>query len=186
MYIKFAKMKVIKKGRAELYELMGWKQDGTEYTKTFPTWTDEGKELAEQIDGFKDGQWLDIKYDMKADYKPIKTIEAIDKPPEDSGYKGGGGNKGGGKSQWNGRTAVHHNRASAMYLAYDMVKDTLPAKEKKEIKDVTEQVIEVADVLFKYLEEGPDAAYAHNRFGGGVNPPEGDGADTLSPPDLDD
>jgi len=156
MIIKFIKQKEIEKGGYEFIQIVGEKNDNTTYTKDFPSWDEE---LVGQLEGFKSGDFMNLSYKQDK-YKNLKGIKAAEGFSDYKSKGGGSGKKSQGTSNKNTgkggdwiQRGTDNNRASAMYLAKDIViqsigKKAIPAEE------LTTRILGTANVLLKYVLEG--------------------------------
>lgn len=151
MIIKYLKQKDIEKSGYAFTQIIGEKADGSQYTKDFfANDADLGAQLAE----FAPGEFLNLSYDTSK-YKNLKSIAGANGFPAQSSSSGG---KAGTKTQTNNNNNGGNfrgddtNRASAVYLAKEVVFKCLPKSLNND--EILDSIIANANVIFKYITEG--------------------------------
>lgn len=148
MIIKYVKKKEIEKSGYSFIQIVGEKQDGSRYTKDFFA---NDQKLPDQLDEFAPGEFLLLTY-KNDKFKNLDNIASADGFPESSGGgKSYGGGDDAGSSTMKNRS-IDNNRASAMYLAKDVVDRC--SKKTLSIDDFVEQTINTAGIFLTFLLEG--------------------------------
>lgn len=161
--------------KGEVLEESGKMKAGDEWTSTNIFDSDENEKIIDTMMDLKEGDMINVRHERDGKYWTISSIEAITEEDLFKGNKGGGGGGGygGGGSKWNGRTGDSHNRSAALYLAFDIMKETLTEAKKKKMQ--VGDLFELADILFAYMDDGSKSGQVpHNK---GVENAEADPLD---------
>lgn len=151
MIIKYLKKKEIEKSGYAFIQIVGEKADGEQYTKDFFA---NDSDLSSQLDNYVVGEFLTLTY-KNDKFKNLKGIAGAD------GFAatGGGGKKkaaassGGGSDDDSGNTrGADTNRASAVYLAKEVVFKCLPNTSDE--AEVLNAMFVAADAIHTYVTEG--------------------------------
>jgi len=151
MIIKYIKRKEVEKGGYQFIEIIGEKADGSTYEKTFPSWDDN---LVTQLAEFAPGEFLNLSY-KNDKYKNLSNIaEASGFAAQSTKKKsssGGGSSKSFTASGGNSR-GDDTNRASAVYLAKEVVFKCLPKTTSSD--EILMALFSTAEAIKAYIAEG--------------------------------
>jgi len=149
MIIKYLKRKEIEKSGYAFIQIVGEKADGEQYTKDFFA---NDSDLSSQLDNYAVGEFLTLTY-KNDKYKNLKGISGAD------GFavtKGGGKSRAassGGSNDDGGNTrGADTNRASAVYLAKEVVFKCLP--KSCDEAEILSAMFSAADAVHAYITEG--------------------------------
>lgn len=169
MNIKFEKLVRVDGQKADgstwiAYKIAGNRLDGKGHWESGNIFDNKyNSKLLEQLNEFEEGDRIAVSHE-KTDQGFWKItgvkemtedeVEAAANPPQGgSGTKGNGYTSG---SKWNGRTGEAYDRSASIYLAYDMMKDTMKDTELKKLTymEAFAKAVELAEMINEYIHSG--------------------------------
>jgi hypothetical protein len=126
---------------------------GDEWVSTNIFKNPNNMDLIHEMMNLEKGDKINVKHEKDGKYWNITEFVSItDEDIKTESYKKGGAKYTKNNTGWNGRSGESHNRASALYLAFDIMKETLTDAKKKKMQ--VGDLFEMSDILFEYMDSG--------------------------------